>query len=142
MYVKDSEQTHATVRLFNKSRFSARNPGVRLVVRDFYGLPAQPGWSTSGSDSTGRSELQWDGTIVHGMWSWNLPDLQFRGVTYPYSLDGCPTIEVSLAADGIKPKHQYIAIKLLETEDYLRHLRAPVGTSQATPRRRWMRRTR
>src|ERR1019366_8299891 len=79
------DQPFGEITIINGSRYSARNPGVRIEFNSF-GLPSMTlndGWSTISTNDLGVSAIQWDGGanyIVHGKWSRKLPSLDFRGL--------------------------------------------------------------
>jgi hypothetical protein len=103
----DGIQLQCEVTITNTTKYSARNPGIRI---GFYGLlykgDVGDGWKvveTWGPDN-GLRTIQWDGgtdNIAHGNWTRKLPRLNFYEVVV---IDQNPTLDISLVADGIGPQ--------------------------------------
>jgi hypothetical protein len=63
------------VAISNSADFSARNPSVRL---EFFGLVSrqrQNGWVGVSTENRGAFALQWQGAIVQGNWTFQLPSI-------------------------------------------------------------------
>jgi hypothetical protein len=116
-------QTEGYVILTNRSRYAARNPGVRLELIGLGGLAEQPGWTVIASaNQVGPTWFQWDGgvqEVVHGEWSRTLPNLDFAGLV-AYS-DQPTLLRVTVAADGMSPRVVEMPVRLLTSGDWDRH---------------------
>lgn len=102
--------------LVNRSRYSARNPGVR--VQDATSLGDQPGWTRMlDALGSGFTSLQWDSgadNLIHGRWERSLPELDFSGATV---VRGELVLNVTVAADGLTPTTHRIPIRLVHPND-------------------------
>jgi hypothetical protein len=84
--VANFRQTEGEVFLTNRSRYSAKNPGVQVRLVSLGGLNPQwnTGWVPIGqANMVGVYEIQWDGGadfLVHGKWQRRLPPLNFADV--------------------------------------------------------------
>ena len=113
-------QTEGHVVLWNRSRYAARNPGVRLELIGLGGLDEQPGWTVIASaNQVGPTWFQWDGGVdgvVHGEWSRTLPGLDFSGLAaYPNQ----PTLlRVTVAADGMSPQVVDMPVRMLAGDEW------------------------
>lgn len=114
------KQTRASVTLTNKSKYAARNPGVRVEVDGLHGLQEQAGWRAFNFLQTqGWGSLQWEGGadgLVHGCWSRPLPDLDLDGVGAYRSTS--TALCVTVTADGIQPRSVVLPVRLLEDDEY------------------------
>jgi hypothetical protein len=112
-------QTIGTVVIANTSKYSARNPGLRIRLVNLSELQEQPGWTIIDRDLAGKiREIQWDGGadyIIHGRWSRTLPQLDFEGV---FAQERSQALVIFLAADGFGPERKLIKLKLLNEEEY------------------------
>lgn len=105
----DFKQLDGTVVVYNRSRYSARNPGVRIHFHGIVNLlQDMDGWETTQWITTGGiAEIQWDGgadRIIHGEWSRTLPPIALRGASIETWRRRPPRLEITLVADGIRPK--------------------------------------
>lgn len=98
------------VSLVNRSRYSARNPGVRIVLWGLAKLRPQQGWIVVNDGSVGGTAvIQWDGgadQMIHGSWSRSLPVLDLAGATLTYQSPErkpYPELKMYVVADGVKP---------------------------------------
>ncbi len=125
LQVTPYKQTLGQVTLSNRSRYAAKNPGVRLRLTglfvDGFARDWADGWAPAPSvNQVGVYEVQWDGgadQIVHGRWSRRLPGLDVTGLT---SVGGDqPTVlEVTLVADGVDPRTLRLPVAMLDAHDY------------------------
>ena len=115
-------QTECDVVLRNRSRFAARNPGIRIVLEGLGGLPEQAGWSTlAWPNMIGPTIFEWDGGadyIIHGKWSRTLPQLNFDGA-FVYPTEHGPALIAIAAADGLEPRELRMPITILGRDQYL-----------------------
>lgn len=95
-----------TVVLTNKTKYAARNPGLRIQFDGllFNGIPTE--WTSveRWGEWNGLRAIQWDGgtdNIIHGKWSRTLPIVGFNEVVV--SSDN-PTLVLTVVADGCDPK--------------------------------------
>ena len=114
-------QTECQVVLVNRSRFAARNAGMRIELDGLGGLQEQPGWAdVAWSNMIGRTAIQWDGGadyLIHGRWARILPQLTFDEV-FEYRRDPPPALTVIIAADGFGPTRLDIPVRILEPDEY------------------------
>jgi hypothetical protein len=112
-------QTIGTVIITNTSKYSARNPGLRIRLVNLSELQEQPGWTIIDRDLAGKIRaIQWDGGadyIIHGRWSRTLPQLDFEGI---FAQGRSQALIIYLAADGFGPESKLIKLKLLNEEEY------------------------
>lgn len=112
-------QTEGEVRVTNNSKYSARNPGVRMTLDGLGGIASQEGWAIIGSaNQIGITCLQWDGGadyIIHGQWSRVLPPLNVDGM---FAVGANPALIVDVAADGFGPKQIRLPVRILDAEEY------------------------
>jgi hypothetical protein len=103
------------VYLDNKTKYSARNPGMRI---EFVGLlfnALTPGWTpVERQDPTknGYRSIQWDGgtdNIIHGHWMRSLPELN---LSESIILSKDPALLVTVVADGCSPSRSWISLRL------------------------------
>lgn len=117
--VKTFKQTQGTVTIINASKYSARNPGVRIGVHGLGGMRAQPGWEIlTIANMIGPVVFQWDGGadyIVHGNWSRTLPELDVKGM-FTSKVD--PAFIIDIAADGFGPKRTRIPVRVLNEVEF------------------------
>jgi hypothetical protein len=117
--VKDYRQVEGRVTITNSSRYSARNPGMRITLDGLGGILAQEGWTVlSSANQIGITSLQWDGGadyMIHGQWSRVLPTLSVTGM-FAYKDD--PALIVDIAADGYEPKRIRMPVEILDEADY------------------------
>jgi hypothetical protein len=97
----------ATVQLRNRSKYAARNPGVRIKFDGLLFNNLVGDWRPveRWGQYNGYLAVQWDGgvdNIVHGLWSRALPDLSFVECIV-YRLDPPPKLVVTVVADGCEP---------------------------------------
>jgi hypothetical protein len=115
-------QVEGEVVITNRSRYAARNPGMRIELDGLGGIADQPGWAAiSTENQVGIMKLQWDGGadyIIHGQWSRTLPGLDATGM-FAYTED--PAFVVEIAADGFGPKRFSMPVKILDDEAYQRY---------------------
>jgi len=130
----------------NRSKYSARNPGMRIVLDGLGGISEQPGWTVIGqANQIGITSLQWDGGadyIIHGQWSRVLPDLNVQGM-FAYTDD--PALIVDVAADGFGPKRIHIPVRILDPDEYEKYSSERAAyfiardvDGEPRPRRRYM----
>jgi hypothetical protein len=116
-----TRQTECSVTLVNRSRYSARNPGLQVWLEGLGGLKEQPGWAVVGSaNMIGITAIQWDGGadyLIHGKWSRVLPPLIFDGA-FVYATDTLPALIVTVAADGIKPQRKRMPVEIMDSHEY------------------------
>jgi hypothetical protein len=114
------KQLTGRVTLTNRSRYAARNPGIRIRFDGISGLGDIPGWDTAVfTHMVGVTEIQWDGgadRMIHGEWSRNLPGINLFGASWLRHL-GTPTMTVTVVADGVSPRSRVYPIVLREWED-------------------------
>jgi hypothetical protein len=145
--VEPYRQVEGRVTITNSSKYSARNPGLRIVLDGLGGLSAQPGWTVVGqANQIGITSLQWDGGadyIVHGEWSRVLPGFNVQGM-FAYKDD--PAFIVDIAADGFGPKRIRMPVIMLDPDDYdkysqerAEYFRARDSDGQPRPHRRCLR---
>lgn len=118
--IPSGKDATAYVTVRNNSRYSARNPGVRLQLHGFGGVGVKvphEGWAALNWLSTvGVTTLQWDGgteQIIHGGWSRKLPDFTLGGARVYPSMG--PEIIVTFVADGVRPVTNVVPVRLLNT---------------------------
>lgn len=111
--LQQSDQLVALIKLSNASRFSARNPAVRLELMGFQRLGSFQGvvyqlgdeWKeVRPSNPDAAWAVQWDGgsnLSIHGDWARPLPELNLRGL---YGIAGAEVhrIRFGVVADGFK----------------------------------------
>jgi hypothetical protein len=109
-----------SVLLKNNSRYSARNPGLRIEFDGLLFNAANPYWTTvewwTPHHANGSRIIQWDGgvdNIVHGNWSRGLPDLNFNEVVVTRK-NPSPKLVVTFIADGCDPVTKPIAVNIQE----------------------------
>jgi hypothetical protein len=111
------KQNRATVTLRNDSKYSARNPWVRIRL---YGisLPKAPeGWKpTRTANMFGVTELMWEGEIIHGDMPLPLPDLVLEDSLLAPKIRH--RIEATLVADGLARKEIEVPVVGLKGDDY------------------------
>jgi hypothetical protein len=119
-------QTECQAIVRNKSRFAARNPGVRIELEGLGGLKEQDGWTIlAWANMIGPTAIQWDGGadyLIHGRWSRTLPMLNFQDVFVQDHVES-PALIVIVAADGLAPKRLRVPVRVLESDDYHEHTR-------------------
>jgi hypothetical protein len=117
--IEPFRQCEGSLRISNASKYSARNPGVRITLNGLGGIPEQPGWRVVASENmVGIITLEWDGGadyIIHGRWSRTLPRLDVKGM---FALSDDPAFIIDIAADGFEPKHTRISVKVLNEAEY------------------------
>ena len=131
--LKHIEQFNARdgrVEISNESKYSARNPGIRIKFHGF-GLPdfASGEWRVLSNTHVGAREIQWDGGasyIIHGKWSMTLPSLDF-GSFAAYGEE--PELEVSIAADGFGPRTWHLPIEIVTKEAWQAARSRPAGAA-------------
>jgi hypothetical protein len=139
-------QVEGRVTITNGSKYSARNPGMRIVLDGLGGISEQPGWTVIGqANQIGITSLQWDGGadyIIHGQWSRILPDFNVEGM-FAYTDD--PALIVDVAADGFGPKRIRIPVQILDSDEYEKYSSeraeyfiASDVDGEPRPRRRYM----
>lgn len=120
-YVKPFRQTEGVVVITNHSKYSARNPGMRIRLEGLGGIQVQQGWETIARENmVGTMIFQWDGGadyIIHGRWSRTLPQLDVRGM-YLFRSSDDPAFIVDIAADGFGPKRIRVPVKILDADEY------------------------
>jgi hypothetical protein len=120
--VKLYRQVEGQVRVTNSSKYSARNPGVRITLEGLGGISNQDGWTVTGSaNQIGITSLQWDGGadyIIHGQWSRILPSFNVRGM-FAYQDDLALVVDV--AADGYGPKRIRMPVRILDADEYAKY---------------------
>jgi hypothetical protein len=117
-------QGEGSVVLFNDSKYSARNPGVRVELVGIGALRAQlPGWQVvATANQIGATALQWDGgvhNIVHGNWARTLPQLDLSDAALYGDED--PALKITLVADGVKPRTTVLPVRVLSRDDYTKY---------------------
>jgi hypothetical protein len=117
--IEPFRQCEGSLQIANASKYSARNPGVRITLDGLGGIPDQPGWRVVASENmVGIITLEWDGGadyIIHGRWSRTLPRLDVKGM---FALSDNPAFIVDIAADGFSPKRMRIPVKVLNEKEY------------------------
>jgi hypothetical protein len=117
--VRSFKQTQGTITIINSSKYSARNPGVRIGLDGLGGMGAQPGWEIlTIANMSGPVVFQWDGGadyIVHGNWSRTLPELDVKGM---FTSKTDPAFIIDIAADGFGPKRTRIPVRVLNEEEF------------------------
>ncbi len=112
-----------TVLLRNRTKYSARNPGIRIEFDGLLFYDAHSGWKPVERwhpEHNGYKAIQWDGgvdNIIHGKWSRNLPDLNFSGVVI---INMKPTLIVTVVADGCRPRTVKVEFRIAFSLDDLR----------------------
>jgi len=113
------EQAQIQINIYNRSRYSARNPGMRIHLWGLGGLSDQPGWTVINTlGDRGPSAIQWDGGadfLIHGNWSRVLPRLDLTDVAV---VGNNPALMVIVAADGVKPKELKLPVRVLDYDDF------------------------
>jgi hypothetical protein len=134
--IERSPQSVGNVVLVNRSRYSARNPGIRIELDGLGGLAPQPGWTGIASENdTGTVAIQWDGGadyLIHGNWSRVLPNLDFGFVSESKS-DRPPQLVVTVAADGLKPTAHRVPVTILDSREYAAYQAKRNGQLVAVP---------
>jgi hypothetical protein len=119
-YIEPYRQVEGDVIITNNSKYSARNPGVRIMFEGLGGINAQDGWQTVSRETmAGNRVLQWDGGsdyMIHGKWSRTLRQLDLRGM---YAFVDNPAIVVTFAADGFDPVPMRLPVTILSEPKYL-----------------------
>ncbi len=131
LQVTPYKQTWGQVTLSNRSRYAAKNPGVRIRLRGLFvdGFTGDwaDGWSpVSSANQVGVYEVQWDGgadQIVHARWSRRLPGLDVTGLT-SFGADQPTVIEVTLVADDVDPRRLRLPVAMLDADDYATYTEA------------------
>lgn len=135
--IEPMKQGLAQVELYNRSIYSAHNPGIRIQligisVANRYkpngakGMKpwediAIKGWSAfKPINMIGPTIYQWDGgadQIIHSKWSRSLPPFDLRGA---HIISGASVVmlRVTIVADGVSPIHQEIAVKPLDANQW------------------------
>ena len=92
--------------LTNKTKYAARNPGLRIQFDGllFNGIP--PEWTSveRWGEWNGLKAIQWDGgieNIIHGKWSRTLPIVGFNEIAV---ISDSPTLIITVVADGCPPE--------------------------------------
>jgi hypothetical protein len=111
--LQQSEQLVALIKVTNTSRFSARNPALRLELIGFHRLGSYQGtvfvlgedWKEiRPSNPDAAWAVQWDGgsnLSIHGEWARPLPELNLRGL-YGLVAANSYRFRFGLVADGFK----------------------------------------
>ncbi len=124
--LKQYKQLDGTVYIENRSSYSARNPGVRIELSGIGGLNEQPGWaSVTYASTVGLTAIQWDGgadLLIHGKWPRPLPRLDFSDAYVFKHVE--PALNVTVAADGFKPRVQRIPIRVFNEQEYAAYTEA------------------
>lgn len=139
--IKPPEQPFGAITVINGSRYSARNPGVRIEFNSFglSSMTLNDGWSISSTNDLGVSAIQWDGGanyIIHGKWSRKLPSLDFGSLESSISDRESLTMTVSLAADGMTPVKTEIPLRVFGPADYDKYMQgrlAEAGPDDPVP---------
>lgn len=96
------------IELVNRSKYSARNPGVRVSIFGFSSLQLTDlSWRRINPSTDGSlHQFQWDGGTenVHGGWSRRLPDLQLAGSQTIDRAAEKHELKIEYVADGVAPK--------------------------------------
>ena len=117
MPIVQFKQNRASVVVRNRSRYSARNPGVFVSLRGVSLSTAPDGWkATRRVNMLGVTELMWDGEIVHGDMPLPLPDFVLTDSCLVPWLE--PLIEVIVVADGLKPLVYKLPVTGLNEAEY------------------------
>jgi hypothetical protein len=107
--------------LVNRSRFAARNAGMRIELDGIVGPQEQPGWTDVEYASViGSAAIQWDGGadyLIHGRWARKLPSLDFDAA-FECRRDPPPSLIVIIAADGLGPTELRIPVGILQPDEY------------------------
>jgi hypothetical protein len=120
--VKPYRQVEGQVRVTNSSKYSGRNPGVRITLEGLGGIRNQEGWAVTGAaNQIGITSLQWDGGadyMIHGQWSRILPSLNVEKM---FMYDDDPALVVDVAADGYGPKRIRMPVRILDADEYAKY---------------------
>lgn len=123
-----------TVVLRNRSKYAARNPGVRV---DFGHLLAttewSAGWSIVEDPNFVRMAVHWDGGadyVIHGRWTRTLPQLSLHNAVVVLNPNPIP-MYVTIAADGFGPKEFTFRLRLLVEAEYERWRESRVQARRA-----------
>jgi len=110
------DQLTCSIRLDNQSKFSARNPVVRIELINMWGLPAAGYWVPASTVEPGaKMALRWSGaqarsvSSVHGSDIADVDPLSFAGVVAAQK--GSHEIVVFVIAEGFK-RRQVIPVQL------------------------------
>lgn len=144
--VSPYRQVEGRVTITNSSKYSALNPGMRIVLDGLGGISEQPGWTVVGqANQIGITSFQWDGGadyIIHGQWSRVLPGLNLQGM---FAYKDNPALLVDIAADGFGPKRVHIPVRILDPDDYEKYSSeraeyfiAKESDGDCRPRRRYL----
>ena len=117
--IEPYRQCEGSLQITNASKYSARNPGVRITLDGLGGIPLQDGWRVVASENMiGIITLEWDGGadyIIHGRWSRTLPRLNVEGM---FAFGDDPAFIVDIAADGFSPKRMRTPVRVLNEKEY------------------------
>jgi hypothetical protein len=106
--------TFLTVTLVNRTKYTARNPGLRIQFDGLLFNDIPSGWTPVArwGESNGLMAIQWDGgidNIVHGKWSRTLPIVGFDEVVV---IKRWPELIMTVVADGCRPKEYKFPLKV------------------------------
>jgi hypothetical protein len=115
--IEHFKQNRATVMLQNTSRYAARNPWVWIKLNRISLSAVPDGWkNTRPASMDGVTEFVWEGDIVHGEMPLLLPGIVLAD---SYIIPGrLPSIDVTVVADGIRPRTETLRVKVLNAEEY------------------------
>lgn len=115
-------QSEAQVVVHNRSRYSARNPAVRIRFVGFGGIGDSPGWSTLDFvNMVGPTAVQWEGGAdyaIHGNWTRALPMLDFAGVAAMKQPSA--ELRIDVVADGFRSETR-VPVELLDAGAYRKY---------------------
>jgi hypothetical protein len=125
--------------LLNHSRYSARNPGVKLWLVGLSKWQPPEGWVVIDEGDTGPMVIQWDGgadQLIHGNWERMLPVLDFAGATinFPEHKSRLDLVAY-VAADGVKPTNHPSPIRVLYEDEY--HAYMTAGLEHGAMQDKW-----
>jgi hypothetical protein len=113
--IEPYKQGIGTLTIRNQSSYSAKNPGIRVKLVGILGFTGAHGWTTTAFGTTvGVTEIQWDGgsdQMIHGRWTRVLPEIDLREIRLARAFKD-PRLEVTLVADGIRPKTVAIPMRI------------------------------
>jgi hypothetical protein len=119
--VRRDPESMAHVTIVNRSKYSAKNPGVKIELSGTdSGFPDPRTWNQIETATNGACiAIQWDGGvdyIIHGSWERLLPAFGMGGALVTANMT--PELTITVVADGIAPLVRKYRIEVLGTQEY------------------------
>jgi hypothetical protein len=118
----DFSQLVARVRIYNASKFSARNPLMRIRLRNLSGVKESNspyGWESLDGDANGTTWFQWEGgadQMVHGKSLSFLPNLRVPGLMTLGPEP--PSLTLEVLAEGSEPRTVVVPVEVISPQEW------------------------